>query len=123
MSIKITFTVSALPLTYDLIFFVLFQIHKFPPFINTPGFMTALDFRIQSIRSGIGGKKLATKKQAKKLSADSYRKMESGTVDGAELFEFRSTRFRIEAGQHAACMNAVAALSDDPSTAEVLENR
>ncbi|GKY93405.1 hypothetical protein MPSEU_000308100 [Mayamaea pseudoterrestris] len=94
---------------------------KFPPFNSTHGFMTALDFRIQSIRSGIGGKKGDTKSRAIK-SADSHRKDESGTIDGAQLFEYRSTRFKLTPGQHANCMDAVAALSDDPSTAEILEN-
>ena len=99
-----------------------YQIKKFPPFHNVHGFMTALDLRIQAIRSGMGGKAKTTKKSVQGVIS-SRRKAQSGAVDGAVLFEFRSTRFKVSAGQHAACMNAISLLSDDPSHAEILENR
>jgi hypothetical protein len=80
--------------------------------------MTALEFRISAIRSGIGRKELA------KTSKNGHaKKSELGAVDGVELFQFRSTRFKVAPGQHDSCMNAILALSPQPSSAEIYQNR
>lgn len=78
---------------------------RFPYFNDVSGFLTALQMRIQSIRSGIG------RKASRKV-----------TDDEDDFRDPRGSRFLCPEGFHSKCMQSIQRLSDCPSEKEVYEN-
>jgi RING-like zinc finger len=85
----------------------------FPFFRDISGLQTALQMRIQGVRSGLGAK--PTDRNVNKLTV-----MGVGLTD--DVFTPRDGRFKCAHGAHSRCIQSILELSSDPSDGEIEEN-
>lgn len=89
----------------------------FPVFGDITGLRTALQMRIQNIRSGLGNKP-SRRSETKRISDLSV----TGGEKDTGLQASREGRFKCTRGGHGRCMHAILDLTPNPSEGEMLEN-